>query len=65
MYDDAVNEIVELVKLSANETDTRVEAKKILKRFLYKAAHLADNYKIVKIEEDIEDLLDIKIGGTD
>lgn len=65
-YDHAVNQIVELAKNAPNETDTRVEAKRILKEFVNELAHEAETRVLTgHIEWDDDDIVSLKIGGTD
>lgn len=65
-YDHAVNQIVELAKNAPNETDTRVEAKKILKEFVNELAHAAETRVLTgHIEWGDDDIVSLKIGGTD
>lgn len=65
-YDHAVNQIVELVENAPNETDTRVEAKKILKEFVNELAYTAETMSLTGLVEwDDDDIATLKIGGTD
>jgi len=61
LYEDSINKIVFLVQTAPNEADTRVEARKILKRFLITALYSGAELQIMDACDD----MDMKIGGTD
>jgi len=60
-FESSVTKIADLVKLSPNETDTRVQALKILKTFLREAVMSHNALSIMDVRDDE----DFPVGGTD